>query len=125
MKKIVLFYWLWLYAFRIILPSFAQDAKLSVYDVRKTATDNPQFTLRTFFEKYGIRKITIQKSPSKQWISAKFAIRMQSLAIKLKKIFDAKGEMIIHSKISLDPNYVDTIFMTQVYYIAKDLPIFT
>ncbi len=108
--------------FCIILPSFAQDAKLSVYDVRKTATDNPQFTLRTFFENMDKENYNPEIAIKTMDFGELRNPNRKSLAIKLKKIFDAKGVIIIHSKISLDPNYVDTVSMTQVYYIAKDLP---
>lgn len=98
----------------------AQNAT-SVYN-DKTATANPQFTLRTFFENMSKDNYYPNIAAQTMDFTGLKKGNKKVLAIKLKKIFDAKGVMVTPTKFSLDPNYVDSSSMTQIYQISNELP---
>lgn len=121
MKKNLLTSVLILFVF-CILKINAQNADVSVYDLNRTATENPQYTLRTFFESMSKNNYYPENAVRTMDFSSATGVNKKSIAIKLKKIFDAKGIMVNISRASLNKNYIDTATMTQVYKISNELP---
>lgn len=101
--------------------AFQSQGAASVYNDR-TATSNPQFTLRTFFENMDKDSYYPNIAAQTMDFSSTKRVNKKLLAVKLKKIFDAKGVMVTPTKFSLDPNYVDSTTMTQIYPISNELP---
>ncbi len=120
MKKIIITYIIIQLVASLFLT--AQDNNLAVYDIKNTATENPQFTLRTFFENMDKSNYHIDVAIKTLHFDEGKDNNKKLTTIRLKKIFDAKGIIINISNVPLDKNFIDSSSMTHIYKISNELP---
>lgn len=111
----------------IISGNFAtaeSNANSGLKQVKKGfSLDNPQFALRSFFECFDKAEYTPEKAiRAMNTSNLRGGEDKRDLAIKLKKIIDAGGIYINVRRVSLDPNYIDSISMTNQYKVVDEIP---
>ena len=85
--------------------------------------DNPQFAIRSFFECFDKSEYAPEKAVrAMNTTNLRGGEDKRDLAIKLKKIIDAGGLYIDVKRVSLDPNFVDSVTMTNQYKVVEDIP---
>lgn len=107
------------------LSVFAQDDTTQELKVKRGfSVENPEFTLRSFFE--NLEKDNYNPSIAARTMNfsslTKGTYSREDLAVKLNKIIVAKGIIINFRLVPNNSNYIDSASLQQIYAFVPELP---
>ena len=105
-----------------ILISFPPDAHAQEDDDFEITLQTPYNAVRTHLAFLQKNNYQPEKAAQALNVQDPSSSRAKELAIKLKKIYDARGLFIIVEDIPRDPNFRDTVTGKNVYQLFEEMP---